>query len=496
MSGFIQNVAVANYLPLLTEGKSWDAFRWDNNECIITPYCDGKRYWADGDTLIEGIFYKKMWAAEIVSTQLPVFQPPYDFSGNIFLAGFMREDTMTKQVFSRRIESGGQEYLTYDFSLEIGDSLLVDYVQDTYVYLDTILEITTLNGDNSRLFKFSGWPFTITELEYIEGVGGMENPLFPFGPFFEAGEDLQCVHLNGEDYYDFGGCLYMPPPLPQELAYAPLTGQNIAWRETEVHGDMGQTVYYSHHYYYLAGDTVINDQSYSLLFRGDYPFAVQGEALAGSFEGYIYEVDKRVFYAPDGDLEVQGLVYDFNLGVGDSLFLDVNILPWTISPVLITGVDIIQLENGEFRRKYLINYSTNYNFIIEGIGNGRGGLLYPEGGSTLDHINSLHCVASEDELLYSNNWINNGGDCLDITVSNEDIQFEEFYIYPNPVSSALFFSKHLELVDIKVFTLLGQLAKSYVGFSGQQIEVGELPRGVYVVVIQGEVDYVRKIVKE
>jgi len=133
------------YRPMLQDSVRWIVV-WDD---ISTPFSDDDRweYFAQGDTLVENISYKKIYHRFLESQygKQPPFQAvsPYVLYGlmredtltrQVFgiRYGLMREDTLTHQVFGIRLDTevhyysgcpSGMEALMYDFSLNVGDTI-------------------------------------------------------------------------------------------------------------------------------------------------------------------------------------------------------------------------------------------------------------------------------------------------------------------------------------------------------------------------------------
>jgi hypothetical protein len=116
------------YRPMLQDSVRWIVV-WDD---INTLYGDDDRweYFAQGDTLVENILYKKIYHRFLESKYGK--QPPFQAVSPYVLFGLMREDTLTRQVFGILLNTEahyysvcppGLETLMYDFSLNVGDTI-------------------------------------------------------------------------------------------------------------------------------------------------------------------------------------------------------------------------------------------------------------------------------------------------------------------------------------------------------------------------------------
>jgi hypothetical protein len=134
---FVQGVKGQGYVPLLDTVKQWNIvegnygyhtyiYRVSDKDTVINT----KKY-----NIIEGYFYGSNY-------------PPAKI--------FMREDTITKQVFIKNSWAGPDESLLYDFSLDVGDSIhfyyqVVSSVNAVFFVVSTD-SITLLNGEKRKVW--------------------------------------------------------------------------------------------------------------------------------------------------------------------------------------------------------------------------------------------------------------------------------------------------------------------------------------------------------
>lgn len=204
------------YTPLLQAGKTWDIYAWTAGS--ITPYDSGIHCYIGEDTIVNGQIYKQIIGQNILASESPVFYPPFELSENDFLYAMMREDEISKQVFTLIANTNTgelQEYLTYDFGLSPGDTIQVPEIPDIddngccffEARLDSIHIINLPNNSSVRQFEFSLLNGNQEKRYYTEGIGG-SNLLLPFTYDFEFGSNILCVRQNEQSLWEMGayGC--------------------------------------------------------------------------------------------------------------------------------------------------------------------------------------------------------------------------------------------------------------------------------------------------
>ena len=192
------NLYAQEYTPLLTAGKYWDIVYWEQGGVI--PQTGGQRQFISGDTLLNGIQYKIISARSFMPTNPGPFAPPFTLSASSGIAGFMREDTINRKVYTVENLNLGDisEQLTYDFSLGIGDTIdPSNYYFGTNI-VDTIYHVNLENGSIVDCFSFQTEYLTAQYNYYIEGVGGAAGLLYPFAYQFEQGSYMDAAGINNE----------------------------------------------------------------------------------------------------------------------------------------------------------------------------------------------------------------------------------------------------------------------------------------------------------
>ena len=127
--------------------------------------------------------------------------------------GFLlREDINSKKVYLKAILPNGiYDYLLYDFSLEVGDSIdmknpITPFPEDAgYFKVDSIIPRPLVDGNNYDHFYFS--PAASNNVStnnaiWVEGVGELSIITAPSGdPDIDGVGRVACVFKNGESYY-------------------------------------------------------------------------------------------------------------------------------------------------------------------------------------------------------------------------------------------------------------------------------------------------------
>jgi len=166
---FQTNVKAQEYIPMAVDGVHW-IVKYDLNS---TPYLvdDLWEYYANGDTVIDDALYAKIYKRQLVVIQNG---PPFEPDGIYELYGFMRDDTINKKVYAIHIYDSGigfcpanEEYLMFDFSVNIGDTAVFCLYPDFYDYIITSINYDVFLGFDTRFF-FNSWDYS-----YLEGMGSV-----------------------------------------------------------------------------------------------------------------------------------------------------------------------------------------------------------------------------------------------------------------------------------------------------------------------------------
>jgi hypothetical protein len=231
--------------------------------------------------------------------------------------------------------------------------------------------------------------------------------------------------------------------------------------------------------YYLAGDTILYDASWSKLFHKN----LQGDVV---YCGAIKESEDIVeIKLPD---EEKRVLYDFTLAVGDTFPYSPFHFGWDVFSVMVVErIDTVQLINGEFRREIVSNMVTSGIFEeiqerwIEGVGSIHGP-LFPLNPKLLDvECNeefTLVCYSEDDELLYHNLRF---ASCMTAT-EIEDAWDNDWgvQIYPNPARDHIVIST-ADNIQIRTITIYDSLGKNVMKVTNtSEIDISGLKTGIYL----------------
>lgn len=184
---FLSDKSMAQeYYPTTGENKHWIVIYYEiwglgNVETIYD-------YYMNGDTVIQNMEYKKVYQRELVVTE--DLQPPFTAATNYQLGGLVRDQEEERKVYAiRYVENGwfskcplDEEYLMYDFSVQIGDAVDFCTMEPSLTTINHIEE-TTFLGEETRMFN------PMDNQPYFEGIGN-ERGLF----------ELMSIYVKDEVY--------------------------------------------------------------------------------------------------------------------------------------------------------------------------------------------------------------------------------------------------------------------------------------------------------
>lgn len=216
----------------------------------------------------------------------------------------------------------------------------------------------------------------------------------------------------------------------------------------------------------IEGDTVIsNNEYYKLydLYNCDFEYSY--------LKGFIRETqDAKIYFLPV-NTELEWLLYDFELNVGDSIYSEKD--------DCYVHLDSVATDNTN-RKIYYVSYSNKENLQwIEGVGSNIGLLMERIVGG----FQIFTCCFRNEELIYR---IPGYSSC-NITLSNNVNEMPvPFKLYPNPITTEveIHFNKPIQ-VDItgEIISVYGAKLKTFnLGKSSKYIlDVRSIKPGVYVI---------------
>ncbi len=266
------------------------------------------------------------------------------------------------------------------------------------------------------------------------------------------------------------------------------------WSMVEVHClPAGNT--YSSHFLKTGNDTLINNETYSILrYSQD---ETQQEWI--DYGGFIRETpDGKVYYTRSG-LE-EGLIYDFGAKPGDTVeVFNQELIPETLYMVVIAE-DSVLLEDGWHRM--LILEDENFpgqETWIEGVGSVSGlvkSCLNAFGSACGDF--DLLCSSDGGQEIYINPeypacWY------VSTRIGSLDAR-EEIQLFPNPVRDILHidgtFTETQQSYDIRIIDPSGRMILQEKS-NARSIRLENLEPGIYIIRIQTSSEiYTGRFLKE
>lgn len=186
---FLSNLALCQeYKPLLDTYNQWSV-----RYCFSG--CSTDIYYTNGDTIVDAMNYKVL--------------DGYHYISRGFL---LREDVTEKKVYLKTIlPSGIRDYLLYDFSLEVGDSIDIKnpaspFIEHAgYYKVDSITLLPLVDSNLYRHFYLSpAASNTISENDaiWVEGVGSLSLINAPGGdPDVNSAGRVACMFKDGVSFY-------------------------------------------------------------------------------------------------------------------------------------------------------------------------------------------------------------------------------------------------------------------------------------------------------
>lgn len=458
-------------------------------------------YFFDGDTLINDKVYGKIYqtAQSIVNRHSP----------NNQYVGALREGGQQVYWIPQRASA---EILLYDYDLTVGDTMRVerfdiDFVENVQIILESIGFIQTLDQRTRRQFNFSIFTPEFDTIpryftSWIEGIGNIGEQ-----GFLETHLDKLILtgffdFVNGDDYTSFIQCFSKQDELVYQnpifdncyidtasymVEYTPLVVENATWILVDSQDDFTINEYTA---YKIQGDTTINNTAYKKLFyyelekTGATKFQILNQSTAGYLreDSNTRQVFIRFFENARGGcfmLNEDHVLLDFSKIVGEE-FDDCHIKSKQIQESLTITQDTILELFGQYRR-VLTNGGIR---LIGGIGYEEGLFREPTGFITQAASSAIvnYCIGDN----FSCNLLTNTTNLLPQKVD----------IFPNPTTTLLTLQLEQAIKGrIKLKSVAGQIVYT-TDFSGvqHQIEVEDLPSGVYFLHLQAEEGYlVRKV---
>ena len=336
---------------LVKEGKVW---KWQSMN-IMSGSRYEYEYFIQGDTLIDGEAYKKLYTIDeaMYKTTEPVY------------CGALREEG--SKVYFVRFNHENVEFL-YDFDLPVGGTMYYGHYNTTVVARDVI----TVNGIERKRVKVKeiqtdsdgeGADEGLTGY-WVEGIcstsGLLEPAQFDTGlnisKLLAVYEGGKCI-FTGEDFY------------PKKNSFV---REGKRW-EYEV-----TNLYYGSRYVYtMQGDTLFDEGSYKKLYLSVNDGKPTYQGAIRERNGKIYMVDKSKSWDEWDMPDFETVLCDFNAQVGDVVFCKEEY--GDTYRLTVDRIDEVTVD-GNARKRLVLKATTTHE---DGSVEDRGSMEWVEGiGST------------------------------------------------------------------------------------------------------------------
>ncbi len=202
----ISNLSIAQHL-LPLEGTHWKEVKCNYSTSLYTGQYFVDHIRIEGDTIINGMQYKKLFVREELYKHASLTTQFVDslVSFNDQFFGGIREDSQKIYVSSIFYDISMNEKLMYDFSAQVGDTVEVwhDFF-DGSVVIDSINSIIVSDGSSRNKFVLKSTFGDPLPVFWIEGIGSNYGLLAMYLLYTtDESKTLRCLTRNDVIIYDF-----------------------------------------------------------------------------------------------------------------------------------------------------------------------------------------------------------------------------------------------------------------------------------------------------
>jgi len=234
----------------------------------------------------------------------------------------------------------------------------------------------------------------------------------------------------------------------------------------------------STYYVKFDEDTIINTLTYRRVFR-----ATDTEFTDKTLNGYVREDSTVGLYFRNLQGE-EGLLYKYNLHLGDSVFIQNKSVSWLAnSRYLVTGIDSI-LINGRYIKKYIMTekYFENWpETWVEGVGSSIG--ILSCGVHTVGGWTSFLCCYDNNVLMYKNPDFQN---CYYNSTRTALHQVSDsgsgINVWSGTVPNEVLIKSQVDN-SIRIFNCYGMFVETVHVLANQEYRLNVLkyPKGIYII---------------
>lgn len=241
----------------------------------------------------------------------------------------------------------------------------------------------------------------------------------------------------------------------------------------------------------IGGDTTIEGTLYNKLYE-KWSSPINNLNINYELIGCLREIPNKVYYRPI-DKTDDYLLYDFDLGVGDSTLMYWQQYEW--GGVYVRIDSIVSTYIGDtIRDCYFVSSRDEgyqnwafYNTWIEGIG-AKEGFLHPCQSQQIGGkpITTLLCYKDHGETLYMDDFYNS---CIidNYYQSVIEVENENPDMFFDTQHSILCFMEHVDFcASVSIFNLQGQRVFFKYNLCDDHIDLNNLTQGLYLAVFRSE----------
>jgi hypothetical protein len=230
----------------------------------------------------------------------------------------------------------------------------------------------------------------------------------------------------------------------------------------------------------IDGDSIVDNITYNKIWLSS------DSLLTWWFQGLLREDSNIVYYVPPNSTE--GILYDFNIDIGDSTFIKNFFCNYEELPLFVTDIDTVEHLGKSLKRWHLTADNNSIEYWIEGIGSLSGPLYSNYWNCIICPTWELLCYHNNDTLEYIMSGQTN---CYQSTVGINDNygQIEnDFLIKPNPAKKGtdIYIETNSKPVNINIFNSVGLLIKTINPENNKsiRIETNTFESGLYFITIK------------
>ena len=385
-----------------------------------------------------------------------------------------------------------REVIVYDFNYAAGDTfslgnLFGNASMNVFCNVDSVDTVHLLYPRKRMFLTYNNQSFF--QDIWIEGIGSLHSnflspgleqmafdmPSYHTHCFYE--DDSLLVHADSVNLAcDFD--TFAPPPHRFFKEPSEWYTMYTEWCMT------APCIYFTTYSQHTAGDTMINGMFYQKVRNVESSSALMNSHVRKDTNGKVYMINEQQ------NCEV--MIYDFGAEVGDTVEINYNCGQQSIFCFVDSTATLFM--GGAKKAVYVRYWSSGAGWCgtdtwIDGIGSLRGPQTYPafecrftDGGAF-----DLRCFFAEDTLVYHKYQYSDMCDFDSSWVSISDIEIIHATLFPNPITNI--FSINLTAqpqpnTAILIYNAIGALVKQdELTTSTQQIDVAELPKGMYTYAI-------------